>query len=248
MKEKESLYKLGLDEDEIKVYTLLLRSQPLSASDLSSMSGLPLGRIYEIMDLLRRKKLVRVGAGRPITYTALPFKVPEEEKPKIRRKPKIEIEIGRGYSYLVKEEKPSRSFEIFDYLISENVAGLCITRTTHRLLEEKSWLQRAKVYWLGKVPPSKELECVERLDEVMRVIREWTKTKDDTAVLLDGLEYLINHYDFTSVLRLVHDLVELIASNRSRLIVPLDPRAVGEKEMALLARDMEVFTPEILYT
>jgi hypothetical protein len=32
------------------------------------------------------------------------------------------------------------------------------------------------------------------------------------------------------------------------LIVPLDPRAVGEKEMALLARDMEVFTPEILYT
>ncbi|MBI4362482.1 MAG: DUF835 domain-containing protein, partial [Euryarchaeota archaeon] len=50
--------------------------------------------------------------------------------------------------------------------------------------------------------------------------------------------------DFSTVVKFLYDLKEVVALHQGRLLVPVSPRAIGEKEMALLERDLEVLQAE----
>ncbi|MFB6353085.1 MAG: TrmB family transcriptional regulator [Halobacteriales archaeon] len=64
-----SLRDLGLTEYEARVYRALLRTGPTTAKQLSSASGVPMGRIYDVLDDLEGLELVRSqNAGRPTQY------------------------------------------------------------------------------------------------------------------------------------------------------------------------------------
>jgi len=62
-------------------------------------------------------------------------------------------------------------------------------------------------------------------------------------VLLDGLEFLIAHNDFSSILALLHDLDELVSISESILLIPIDPRTLGEREFALASRETRIISP-----
>lgn len=61
-----SLRDLGLSEYEARVYRSLLRTGPTTAKQLSNASGVPMGRIYDVLNDLESAELVRSQhAGRP---------------------------------------------------------------------------------------------------------------------------------------------------------------------------------------
>ena len=62
---------LGLSEYEARVYRSLLRTGPTTAKELSRASGVPMGRIYDVVNGLERHSLVRSQTGRPKTYAAV---------------------------------------------------------------------------------------------------------------------------------------------------------------------------------
>ncbi|MDZ7700752.1 MAG: helix-turn-helix domain-containing protein [Halobacteriales archaeon] len=64
-----SLRDLGLSEYEARVYRSLLRTGPTTAKQLSNASGVPMGRIYDVLNDLDAAELVRSQhAGRPKQY------------------------------------------------------------------------------------------------------------------------------------------------------------------------------------
>ncbi len=64
-----SLGDLGLSEYESRVYRSLLRTGPTTAKQLSNASGVPMGRIYDVLNDLEAADLVRSqNAGRPKQY------------------------------------------------------------------------------------------------------------------------------------------------------------------------------------
>ena len=64
-----SLADLGLSEYEGRVYRSLLRTGPTTAKQLSNASGVPMGRIYDVLNDLEASELVRSqNAGRPKQY------------------------------------------------------------------------------------------------------------------------------------------------------------------------------------
>lgn len=64
-----SLQDLGLTEYEARVYSTLLRTGPTTAKQLSSASGVPMGRIYDVLGDLEGTELVRrQQVGRPTQY------------------------------------------------------------------------------------------------------------------------------------------------------------------------------------
>ena len=71
-------------------------------------------------------------------------------------------------------------------------------------------------------------------------VEHFISVGQNTVVLLDGFEYLVSHNDFQSVLALLHDLNENVSIRDSILLVPLDPRALTEREFSLMRREVEV--------
>ena len=68
---KKLLKRAKLSSYEIHAYVALLGSSDLTARELSEISKIPTGRIYEILDDLNNKGMVEIKAKRPKIYSAL---------------------------------------------------------------------------------------------------------------------------------------------------------------------------------
>jgi archaellum biogenesis ATPase FlaH len=59
------------------------------------------------------------------------------------------------------------------------------------------------------------------------------------VILLDGIEYIVSNNDFTKVLRMIDQISDNIAQSKCTMIIPVDPRAFDQRQLALLERNME---------
>jgi len=67
-----SLRDLGLSEYEARAYRALLETGPTTAKDLSRVSDVPMGRIYDVLNSLETQRLARSQtASRPKKYVAV---------------------------------------------------------------------------------------------------------------------------------------------------------------------------------
>jgi archaellum biogenesis ATPase FlaH len=65
------------------------------------------------------------------------------------------------------------------------------------------------------------------------------------VILLDGIEYLVSNNDFNKVLRVIDQVNDHISQCKALMIIPVDPRAFEQKELALLERNMEKISPKL---
>ena len=156
------------------------------------------------------------------------------------------VEIPRGYillevgrSYLVEERKPTYASRIFSEMVSYGFPGLCIS-TAHPADVKQEYGLRGKVtvLWLSKVEKDYSISP-SSLGMLRDRITSFAERNENSVVLLDGLEYLISTNGFDLALKFLHDLMESVTLNRSRLIVPVSPGALEARELALLERSME---------
>ncbi len=162
---------------------------------------------------------------------------PSEGMEKTRRSAK-KYELRRGLSYLVKEQKPERSFDIFVDQVTHNIPGLCITRQYPATVRQEWGLEKTPIIWLsnqlGKVYVNPSNIGILG-DTVIRFIEK----ADDSVIMIDGIEFLIVNNGFDKVLKMIHRITEVVMEYRSRLIISVDPRALDIRELALLERNME---------
>ncbi|NUC72085.1 TrmB family transcriptional regulator [Haloterrigena sp. SYSU A558-1] len=65
------LSELGLSSYEEKVYRALLVTGPVTATELSDISDVPKGRIYDVLNGLEARKLIRTQSNDPKQYVAV---------------------------------------------------------------------------------------------------------------------------------------------------------------------------------
>lgn len=65
-----ALKQLGLTEYETQAYIALVSGGQMGASDVSSKSGVPYSRIYDVLGKLESKQIIQIKKGRPTTYVA----------------------------------------------------------------------------------------------------------------------------------------------------------------------------------
>ena len=70
---KDFLRSANLSNYEINTYITLLKSNNLTARELSDKSNVPTGRIYEILDVLNDKGMIEIQDSRPKIYKAIAF-------------------------------------------------------------------------------------------------------------------------------------------------------------------------------
>jgi hypothetical protein len=154
-----------------------------------------------------------------------------------RSKPKYELLAGA--CYISRERKSEKAFEIFTDLVTHGLQGLCVSRLKPETVRQRYGLMKTPLVWLTQNAEAGE-KCITPTDmpRVHFVISDFLDKAQNSVILLDGIEYIITHNSFPSALKLLQLLNDRVMMHRSRLIVPVDPVAVGEKELALLERDM----------
>lgn len=151
----------------------------------------------------------------------------------------IKYEIPSSKSFIVYEKKYEKSFEIFKDLVTHNISGLAITRTSPGSLKKIYDLEKTPFIWLSKIEGVNTISPI-YLNSLMNLITDFINKGKDSIVILEGLEYLIAQNNFDIVLKFIQALRDLVLIENSRLIIPLNKDAFSQKELAQLEKELEV--------
>jgi hypothetical protein len=151
------------------------------------------------------------------------------------------MELRRGLSYLFEGPNSDQAYASFRSLMSSGVRGLCLTRHNPEFIKERYELF-CPVIWLARTERfSDRYQNVhpEHILKIHTIVNAFLRIDGDSAILLDGLEYLVTHNDFTSVLKLISLINERVAMANALLLIPVNPTALEPKELGILERECQ---------
>lgn len=152
--------------------------------------------------------------------------------------------LAPGRTYIVEESPPDISFDAFVNILStvtegsKKAVGLAVSRQHPDLIRQKYGLEATPIFWLA-TRAGEDVISPTNLGILTDTLVRFVEENQDGVVLLDGIEYLISNNDFNKVLRVIDQVNDHISQSRSLMIVPVDPRAFSQKELALLERNTE---------
>lgn len=173
--------------------------------------------------------------GRKLALDGVPPPQPALQQP---------IQLTAGWSYVIKEDRPERSFGIFTGLTTGGARGLCISRTHPDVLKQKYKFE-ANSLWLTKTETSSapgvkgpEYVSPNNLARLASAIREFLSKGESGVVIVEGLEYLTTQNDFKSVLKFIQLINEQVVLDKGYLLIPVDEGTMDPKDFSLIEREM----------
>lgn len=173
-------------------------------------------QVYEVVDTLK------------------PIKQPELES---ARKYSLDL----GYSYLLKEEIPDQSFDIFVDAAKHGVPCLCVTREYPEKVKERWDIKGIPFLWLSMDQEKAFSRDPSNLALLYSDMKTFISENRNCMVLLSGIEYLISQNGFSKVLKLIQHLNDKIAVSDSVLLVPISPLTVPEADLKMLEKELRSF-------
>lgn len=156
-----------------------------------------------------------------------------------------QVRMTPGWSYVVKEDRPDRSFSIFTTLLTQGGRGLCISRTHPNVLKQKYgfiaeslWLTKTERPQGSSAQSDPEYVSPNNLAHLASEIKEFLAKGEQGAIIIEGLEYLNTQNDFKSVLKFVQLINEQVVLDKGFLIMPVDQGTMESKEFSLIEREM----------
>jgi Protein of unknown function (DUF835). len=115
--------------------------------------------------------------------------------------------------------------------------GLCFTTQHPEQIRNRYVLQTTPIFWISRRGESQT--TVSNLEIMADITARFLEKSHNPVVLLDGLELLVVTNGFVQAIRFLRDIMEMVFISRGILIVPVNPSALSEREMALIERDMQ---------
>lgn len=161
------------------------------------------------------------------------------------RAPQVQVELTPGWSYVVREERPDRSFSMFSSLLAQGSKGLCISRTHPDTLRQKYGFE-AETVWLTKTENPQGSSGAKggrflspnSLANLASLVRDFLNGNESAAVIIEGLEYMTTQNDFKSVLRFLQLINEQVVLDKGYLLVPLSESTMEPKDISLIEREV----------
>jgi isoleucyl-tRNA synthetase len=142
-----------------------------------------------------------------------------------------------GYSYLIKDDRSDRAYQMFVEELGKGGRGFCITRNYPIKIRGKYQLGETPIIWLSNVGKEDSLRPKD-LEKLSYSLEQFLG-QGQGVVLLDGLEYLITNNNFLTVLRFVQSLRDQVAINNSVMLMVLNPSTLDQNELNLLEKEVD---------
>ncbi len=162
----------------------------------------------------------------------------EEDGDAETKKEKAAPVLQPSSSYLVKEDKGDRSYELFVQLLNKGMNGFCVTRDYPQKVKSRFNLGDVPILWLSSIGKENSLRPKD-LEKLSFSLEQFLSNKGG-VILLDGLEYLITNNNFLTVLRFIQSLRDQVAINHSILLIALNPSTLDPHELNLLEKELDL--------
>ena len=133
-------------------------------------------------------------------------------------------------------KRADRAFQLYRHLKEAGREVEVFSRMHPDRLEKDFGIPRSCVTWLSNASGARAIsaQSMGRLTDTM--VRMYDKDPSP-VVILEGLEYLMSQNDFGKVLRMLDFIYEMVAMHLGTFLLPIDPQAFSEKELAYLTRE-----------
>ena len=143
--------------------------------------------------------------------------------------------LKNGYSYLIKEEKPEKGFEIFVKNMKIGKKGECITVTYPEKIKERYNLRKTPIHWLTSSSGGEDALSPNRPDfELSHTIYEFLNKHEGGILLLHGLEQILLESGFDTTLSFLRSVSDMVSKKKGILLAPLNPNVVHPHQLATL--------------
>lgn len=156
-----------------------------------------------------------------------------------------QVKLTPGWSYLLKEDRPERSFALFSNLLAQGARGMCISRTHPDALKQKYkfgaeflWLTKTETAQTQQSAPGVEYVSPNNLAHLASAVRDFLSKGENGVVIIEGLEYLMTQNDFRSVLKFIQLINEQVVLDKGYLLVPVDEATMDPKDFSLVEREV----------
>jgi Na+/proline symporter len=151
-----------------------------------------------------------------------------------------EISLLPGTTYVIEEEKPSKSLALFSELVNHGMDGLCLSRYNPETLQDRYNIPPQTVIWLTqKSEPGYRTVDPTNFPRLSSMISEFLGRASYPVILLEGLGYLITQSNYETVLRFIQSQRDEIALKDAIELVHIDPLSLDTKELHRLESEME---------
>ena len=204
-------------------------------------------KITELEEALAQDDIIEIDDGKPV------IGLTEEE-------PILEVHMSPRMSYLVKEPKPARCYEMVQREIANDRPALIIARTSPEIIRERYEIGKQQVIWLtmnemvpDNLPPS-ALGVANATHDTPNFNDEYVKPGDlpklyslalnfidgheDGVLLFEGFEYLVTHNSFQSLMNFLQKLNEYVVQKGYNLVLSANPTAFEPKHFSHLESEM----------
>jgi len=170
------------------------------------------------------------------------FLPPMAKETEIRGVKRKDRELAESAKFLMVEEKrPERSYRLFLSLLANGKNGLVVTRSHPDRLREEYKIDKTPILWLAKQPGPGRIEPA-NISILQHIITEFLRKGQSTAVIIDGLEYIMENNPPDEVMKMLFDLRDEISVTDSTLVLSIDPETMDQQHVALLEREFQTVT------
>ena len=222
--------------DQLKTVEGLPQGTPEALYDAGYVSALTV-KTASAEDLMKVKGISRELATRLVDeFMSMPGAAPA---PAPAPKPADAVsELERSFSYLVEEDKPETSYNLFLNTLNKGMKGYCVTRNYPAKIRTKFDLKDTPIVWLSNVGRENAIRPKD-LEKLSLALEQFLSQPGGGIVLLDGLEYLITNNNFITVLRLIQSLRDQVAINQSILLMAVNRSTLESHQLNLLEREVD---------
>lgn len=152
----------------------------------------------------------------------------------------MKYKLESGESYLVESAQPTEAFDIFRDAVTHGIQGFSICRMHPKKVRHRFDLKKTPIVWLSTIEAEDSVDPKD-LAKINHMLNEFLKRASDCILLVEGLEYLIIQNNFEKVVKALHSLNDYVTVSNSRLLVPINPKTLSEKELSILEKEFMVF-------
>ena len=152
---------------------------------------------------------------------------------------KMKYDLREGESYLIEDAQPAEAFDIFLDAVTHGIQGFSICRIHPKKVRHKYGLKKTPIMWLSTIGTEDAIDPKD-LAKINHILNEFLKRAEDSVILLEGVEYLIIQNSFDKVIKALHSLNDYITIFGSRLLIPVNPKTLDERELSILEKEFRV--------
>lgn len=157
----------------------------------------------------------------------------------LKQKPSFVLRFGE--SYIIDEEKPIESFNIFRQAVLKGSSGLCITRTHPESISFYGSVKNIKFIWLSKVglENRKDFSSLQPTDLtiIANSVGDFIKNNAKGVILLEGIELLSASNGFQTLAKALTTIKDMVIAGKGILLVSTNLKALKEDEKNFLLRE-----------